>query len=172
MQKVLEQISDTQSSVFVINWSWLDRFDYVHPVDETFLTLRPDGDSLLHKVYFRDFYSQYHTMLTNTSWIACVIAMLQEKNIKFVMTCMDQILTETVQPTWHDPRSVTLLQDYIGPHISWFEDQTFLEWSRSHGYEESEAWHPLEAAHQAAADYMISVFDKQKIVDPVQQVHV
>ncbi len=172
MQKVLEQISDTQPSVFVINWTWLDRFDYMHPISESFLTLRPDGDLEEHQLYYKHFYNQYHTVLTNAAWIVSVIAMLQTRNIKFVMTCMDQILTETVQPTWHDPRSVTLLQDYIGPHIRWFEDQTFLEWSRSHGYAESEAWHPLEPAHQAAADYMISVFDKQKIVDPVQQVRV
>jgi hypothetical protein len=172
MQKVLEQISDTQPSVFVINWTWLDRFDYMHPINESFLTLRPDGDLEEHQLYYKHFYNQYHTVLTNAAWIVSVIAMLQTRNIKFVMTCMDQILTETVQPTWHDPRSVTLLQDQIGPHLSWFEDQTFLEWSRRHGYAESEAWHPLEPAHRAAADYMISVFDKQKIVDPVQQARV
>jgi hypothetical protein len=172
MQKVLEQISDTQASVFVINWTWLDRFDYLHPVHESFLTLRPDGDLEEHRLYYKYFYNQYHTVLTNAAWIVSVIAMLQARNIKFVMTCMDPILMETINPNWQDPRSVTLLQNQIGPHLSWFDSKSFLEWSRSKGYPESESWHPLESAHHAAADYMITVFDKQKISDPVQQARV
>ena len=53
-----------------------------------------------------------------------------------------------------------------------FQGRTFLDWSRNHGYPESELLHPLEQAHQAASDYMITVFDKQKIIDPVLQVRV
>jgi len=78
---------------------------------------------------------------------------------------MDPILMEAINPSWQDPRSVILLQDQIGPHLSWFGSKTFLEWSRSKGYPESVAWHPLEQAHSAAADYMISVFDTQKTND-------
>jgi hypothetical protein len=171
MHKVLEQILDPQPSLFVINWTWLDRFDYMDPVDESFLTLRPDGDSKQHQLYYKHFYNQYHTMLTNGAWITAVIAMLQSRNIKFVMTCIDSILLETINPNWQDPRSVTLLQDRISPHLSWFDGKSFLDWSRSHGYPESAAWHPLEQAHQAAAELMITVFDKQKTSDPIQQVH-
>ena len=172
MHRVLEQISDSEHSVFVINWTWLDRFDYMHPVNESFLTLRPDGDLAEHRLYYKHFYNQYHTVLTNAAWIVSVIAMLQARNIKFVMTCMDSILMETINPNWQDPRSVTLLQNLIGPHLSWFDGKSFLEWSRSKGYPESDSWHPLQQAHEAAADYMITVFDKQKIIDPVQQVRV
>ena len=85
---------------------------------------------------------------------------------------MDTILMETINPNWQDPRSVTVLQDQIGPHLNWFGSTTFLEWSRSKGYTESERWHPLEQAHRAAADYMISVFDKQKTSDLALQARV
>ena len=171
MHKALEQVSDPEPSVFVINWTWLDRFDYMHPINESFLTLRPDGDLDEHQLYYKYFYNQYHTVLTNAAWIVSVIAMLQARNIKFVMTCMDPILMEIINPNWQDPRSVTLLQDQIGPHLSWFDNKTFLQWSRNHGYPESERWHPLEQAHRAAADYMINVFDKQNTSGPVQLVH-
>jgi hypothetical protein len=40
-----------------------------------------------------------------------------------------------------------------------------LEWSRANGYAETAAWHPLEAAHQAAGDLMITAFDKQSTSD-------
>jgi hypothetical protein len=140
----------------------------MHPVNESFLTLRPDGDLAEHRLYYKHFYNQYHTVLTNAAWIVSVIAMLQARNIKFVMTCMDPILMETINPNWQDPRSVTLLQDQIGPHLDWFDSKTFLEWSRSKEYPESVAWHPLEKAHSAAADYMIKVFDRQKINDLAQ----
>jgi hypothetical protein len=168
MQKVLEQISDTQASVFVINWTWLDRFDYLHPVHESFLTLRPDGDLEEHRLYYKYFYNQYHTVLTNAAWIVSVIAMLQARNIKFVMTCMDPILMETINPNWQDPRSVTLLQNQIGPHLSWFDGKSFLEWSRSKGYPESKRWHPLELAHATATELLITSFDTQKTIGPTQ----
>jgi hypothetical protein len=170
MNRVLQQISEPEPSVFVINWTWLDRFDYMHPVHESFLTLRPDGNLPEHQLYYKHFYNQYHTVLTNGAWIMAVILLLKARNIKFLMTCMDPILLETINPGWQDPRSVTVLQDQIGPHVSWFGSKSFLEWSRSQGYPESERWHPLEQAHRAAADYMINVFDRQKIIDPVPQV--
>jgi hypothetical protein len=42
-----------------------------------------------------------------------------------------------------------------------FENKTFFEWCKSKKFELSPTWHPLEEAHTAAADYMITVVDKQ-----------
>jgi hypothetical protein len=98
-----------------------------------------------------------------------IIDTLKQKRIPFVMTYMDQLVFDK---KWHVSPAVHDLQDYIQPQMTTFERQTFLDWSRQHGYPESVDWHPLEQAHRAAADYMISVFDKQKIIGPVQQVHV
>jgi len=53
-----------------------------------------------------------------------------------------------------------------------FDGMTFLEFSRKNGYPETEQWHPLEQAHQAAAELLIRSFDKQKTSDPTQQVRV
>jgi hypothetical protein len=172
MNSVLEQAKLDDPAVFIVNWTWIDRFDYIHPDHQAFLTLRPDGESPTHKLYYKYFFNQYHSMLTNAAYVVSVIKILQTRNIRFFMTAQDKILVEPVDANWHDPRAISMLQKILGPYLHWFDGQTFLEWSRKHGYPESEAWHPLEPAHQAAADYMISVFDKQKIVDPVQQVRV
>lgn len=171
MQKILQQIAEPEPSVFVINWTWLDRFDYMHPINESFLTLRPDGNSTEHKLYYKLFYNQYHTMLTNGAWILAVIMLLTSSNIQFIMTCQDPILMEVVNPNWQDAISMTQLQDHIGPYLTWFEQQSFLDWSKSMKFPISSTLHPLEQAHQAAADYMIKVFDRRKIVDLIQPVH-
>ena len=38
-----------------------------------------------------------------------------------------------------------------------FEGLNFLDWSKTHGYPVTENWHPLEAAHQAAAEYILEL---------------
>jgi len=106
-------------------------------------------------------------MLTNAAYIVSVIKILETKKIKFLMTAQDLILIEPVDANWHDPHAIRMLQQTLYPYLHWFDGQTFLQWSRKHGYPESAAWHPLDLAHQAAADYMITFFDKQKTIDPV-----
>jgi hypothetical protein len=172
MNSVLDQAYLKDPAVFVINWTWLDRFDYVDPLTENFLTLRPDGELSEHKLYYKYFYNQYHSMLTGSAQIVSVISILKLYGVKFLMTAMDPNLTQPVDPNWHDPRVIGTLQKTLKPYLNWFDGLSFLEWSRRHGYPESDKWHPLEQAHQAAADYMITVFDKQKTSDPTQQVRV
>jgi hypothetical protein len=169
MNSVLEQAQLNDPAVFVINWTWLDRFDYFHPVDETFLTLRPDGDQVEHQLYYRHFYNQYHTMLTNSAYVVAVISLLQSRGIDFFMTAQDTVLIEPVNPNWHDPRAIRLLQKTLKPYLNWFDGLSFLDWSRQQGYEISEALHPLDTAHQAAANYMLKVFDKRNIIVPIPQ---
>ena len=79
------------------------------------------------------------------------------------MTLMDNTLFDTINPNWQDPYALRILQQSMKSYITWFDDMDFLSWSRKNNYPISEAWHPLEAAHQAAGKYMINVFDKQKI---------
>jgi hypothetical protein len=83
---------------------------------------------------------------------------LGQKNIPFIMTYMDRLLFDQ---RWHTGPAVVDLQNYIQSYMTDFAGQTFLEWSRSNGYKETVAWHPLEDAHQAAGDLIIKVFDKQ-----------
>lgn len=51
------------------------------------------------------------------------------------------------------PDYITCLQSLIRPHLQTFDGMTFLEWSRYHHYPITELLHPLESAHQAAADF-------------------
>jgi hypothetical protein len=69
---------------------------------------------------------------------------------------MDELLFDQ---QWHISPGVEELQNFIKPWMTTFEGQTFLDWSRHHGYEESDNWHPLEQAHQAGADVIKSNLD-------------
>jgi len=172
LEQILTQSEMSDSAFYIINWTWIDRFDFIEPLTEHWETLRPDGDTHLHKIYYKQLYSQYHTMLTNASYIATAINVLNVKQIPFCMTVMDTTLFDSIDPGWQDPYALRALQTLIKPYIGWFDDQDFLSWSRKNNYPTSDAWHPLEQAHRAAADYMIRIFDKQKISDLIQPVRV
>jgi hypothetical protein len=162
LEQVLTQAELVDPAFFIIGWTWLDRFDFVDPITENWNTLRPGGDTELHEMHYKHFYHQYHTMLTNASYILTAINVLNSKNIPFCMTLMDNTLFDPINPNWQDPYALRILQRLIKPHITWFDDMDFLSWSRTNNYPISKAWHPLEQAHQAASNYIINVFDKQK----------
>lgn len=157
--QILEQVPLVNSSIFVINWTWLDRFDFINPLDEKWQTLRPNGDQKEHQLYYKYFYSQYHTMMTNASYITSAISLLKKHNIKFIMTLIDTVLFDIVDPNWQDPRSISFLQKEINPYITNFDGLTFLNWARKKGFPISETLHPLEPAHQTAFELIRAGLD-------------
>jgi hypothetical protein len=172
LEQILAQSELVDPAVFLINWTWLDRFDFIKFPDEAWETLRPGGSTELHSLYYKHFYQQYHSMLINASYISTAINVLNSKNINFCMTLMDTTLFDPIDPDWQDPYALRTLQRIIKPHITWFDGLDFLSWSQKNKYSISKNWHPLEQAHCAAADYMIKLFDKQKTNALVQQVRV
>ena len=87
---------------------------------------------------------------------------LKQKDCPFIMTYMDELIFET---KWHSSPAISILQDYIRPYMTKFDNMNFLDWSQQNGHMISETMHPLESAHKAAADYMLKVFDKKSIID-------
>jgi hypothetical protein len=160
LERTLNQsvVSDS-SDLFVIGWTWIDRFDYYDanydPTEKTtpWSTIMPIDETDLAKVYYRDLHSEYCDKFTGLSYIKLAIDTLAQKNIPFIMTYMDDLLFDQ---RWHVTPSVTDLQNYIKPYMTTFDNQTFLEWSRSNGYPETAAWHPLEPAHRAAFELIKS----------------
>jgi hypothetical protein len=156
-QSIIDHVYFSQKSeIFVINWTWLDRFDFMDPVAENWHTIRPGDNSTTHQLYYKHFYNQYHSMITNAAYISSVILLLEKYNIKFIMSLTDATLFDVIDPQWQDPRSISLLQKEIKPYITWFENDTFLNWSKKKGFPISETLHPLEDAHQAAFELIRS----------------
>ena len=163
LEQILNQSATQTQDLFVVGWTWIDRFDY-YPVNPAspgcspWSTIMPVDTNELAKVYYRDLHSEYRDKFTCLTYIKLAIDTLNQKGIPFIMTYMDGLLFDQ---QWHTTPAVLDLQKYVKPHMTTFEDQSFLEWSRAHGYSETAAWHPLEEAHVAASKYMIKVFDTQ-----------
>lgn len=175
-ERVLSHAAEPEPAFFVIGWSWIDRFDYTNanitndPMQskwKNWRTIMPIDDSDLAKTYYRALHSEYRDKLVSLMQIKLIIDTLEQKQIPFLMTYMDHLLFDQ---RWNHTPAVVDLQEYVKPCMKDFDGQTFLEWSRSQGFAESAAWHPLEQAHLAAADVMIRAFDTQKTNDPTQQV--
>ena len=170
LEQILNQSADNTQDLFVIGWTWIDRFDY-YPANPTspsrspWRTIMPVDTDELAKIYYRDVHSEYRDKFTCLSYIKLAIDTLNQKDIPFIMTYMDDLL---VDQQWHTTPAVLDLQEYIKPHMTTFEGHSFLKWSRANGYPETEMWHPLEQAHAAASKVIINVFDKQNTSVPAQ----
>ena len=155
--------SNCEPALFVIEWTWIDRFDHWGDkptwFDTNWQTIMPVDTNNLAKIYYKDLHSQYRDKLTTLMTIKLVIDTLTQNGQKFIMTYMDNLIFET---GWHTTPAITDLQNYIKPYMTTFDGKTFLEWSRDNNYAISTTLHPLEEAHQAAGKYMINVFDTQK----------
>ena len=167
-EQVLSKATNHNNDFFVIGWTWIDRFDIWNsqsqPQDSvwrTWSTIVPYENSNSAKNYYRDLHSEYRDKLTTLMAVRVVIDTLKQKGIPFIMTYMDKLMFDQ---RWNITPALTDLQAYIQPYMITFDDQNLLDWSRQQGYPVSDAWHPLAAAHRAAADYMIKVFDKQNII--------
>jgi len=155
LEQVLNQSTTNSQDLFVIGWTWIDRFDYypATPGINLWRTIMPVDTDNLATVYYRDLHSEYRDKFTCLSYIKLTIDTLRQKNISFIMTYMDELLFDQ---RWHTTPAVIDLQNYIKPYMTTFDGKSFLDWSRCNGYPETKAWHPLEEAHRAAGEYIIN----------------
>lgn len=163
-----------ENDLFVIVWSWIDRFDYVPASNQdtvwtNWQTVRPTNHDAVSRAYYQHLHSEYQDKLSTLIYVKTAIDMLKQKGIKFLMTYMDELMFDQ---HYHATSMIKHLQQCVKPNMINFEGMTFLDWSRQQGFEISPGLHPLEAAHRAAADYVIKLFDTQKTNDPIQLVHV
>ena len=152
IENIIMQSTDTEPAVFVINWTWIDRFDYANHLDNKWQTIMPVDDTSLARTYYKELHSQYRDKLTTLIHINTAIDLLQQKNIPFIMTYMDNLIFET---QWHCNPAILALQEKVRPYLQTFDGQNFLEWAKLNSYPISPTMHPLEPAHAAASHLMM-----------------
>ena len=157
-EQVLSHIVSDTPALFLIGWTWIDRFDY-WGAEHTWYgtnwqTILPVDNDTLARTYYKDLHSQYRDKLMTLMTIKLVIDTLKQHNQKFIMTYMDDLIFET---EWHTTPAIITLQNYIKPYLTTFEGLTFVEWCRKNRYPITEQGHPLEAAHAAAAEYILQL---------------
>jgi hypothetical protein len=148
LDRILIQAAGNEPDIFVIGWTWIDRFDY-RGNNTWWSTVMPVDSTDLAHCYYRDIHDQFRDKLTNLIYIRTAIDTLKQKNIPFFMTYMDELLFERDH---HCNPAISDLQDYVRPYLHNYNGSNFLDWSRQQGFKISDTAHPLEEAHRAAAD--------------------
>jgi hypothetical protein len=167
-ERVLSHLATDHQSLFVIGWTYIDRFDYIdinnpeHWMGMPWSTLMPIDTTEVATVYYKNLHSEIRDKLTTLMSVRLVIDTLKQKGCPFIMTYMDDLMFDT---RWNTSPAVTDLQDYIRPHMTTFEGMNFQQWSKKNGHAITAIGHPLESAHAAAGKLMIKVFDTQNTID-------
>jgi hypothetical protein len=155
-----------QDTLYIVNWSWFERFDYVDVATDEWITTHPRHEDKLDHYFYRNLDSDIWNLHRNLQQIHSTISLLKQNNVNFIMTCLDTHYSLT----YHDMRppgsntvwtnAVSNLQEQIIPNIVDFEDMSFLEWSKHNSFELGPTGHPLEKAHAEAANYILDKCNK------------
>ncbi len=156
---VLANSYPDDQSKYLINWTWVDRFDFVNSFEQ-WVSLRPSEEADLEKFYYRNLHSQLCDVISTASYIVSAAEHLKSLNCSYIMTYMDYNLLTHINPNWHDPRYLEVLQQKLKKYLVNFDGKNFLDWSRKNNFAISDSWHPLEEAHQAASDYWLPAVEK------------
>jgi hypothetical protein len=154
LERLLNQLADAETALYVIGWTWIDRFDYTGTdIRHDWRTIMPVDTDDLAKTYYRDIHSEYRDKLTTLMNVKLAIDALTSSGNRFIMTYMDDLMFDQ---RWNTSPAVSELQRYCEPHMTRFDRKSFLEYSKEKGFEISQTLHPLEAAHESAFELIHS----------------
>lgn len=161
---IFNAVLDQDPSIYVINWTWIDRFSFINerlPRGASnhmrWQSIMPVDQTDVAEFYYRNLHTQLRDKIETLMMIHSVISCLQSLSIPCVMTSIDSLIWED---HWSCPTSVKYLQTAIRPWLRDFEGHNFIDWSRMNKMAISDTMHPLEDAHRAAADLIIRNWDQ------------
>jgi hypothetical protein len=141
-QVISQAINTVEPALFVINWTYIDRFDYV--AHDSWDSILPGDQTDLGKFYYSNLHSEFRDKLTNLLQIYSVVNLLKSKNISFIMTSIDPIMLDQ---TWHVTPAVIELQRFINENLTKFDQTDFLTWAKDKGHTLSAMGHLLDLGH-------------------------
>jgi len=141
-QVISQAINTVEPALFVINWTYIDRFDYVS--HDSWDSILPGDDTDIAKFYYGNLHSEFRDKITNLLQIYSVVNLLKSKNISFIMTSIDPIMLDQ---SWHVTPAVMELQRFINEHLVKFGQEDFLTWTKNKGHGFSAMGHLLEPGH-------------------------
>lgn len=171
-QQVLKYISNNpiNETLFVINWTWIGRWDVFSTQADRWITLGPtcvprNLEQFLDATQASNLLEHFHGHLNSQighkyrTLVAMntVHSLLKQLGAAKIITNMD---STTFDKSCNAPPYISVLQDQLIGDIDYFEGKNFLDWSRDLGFEITPAWHPLELAHQAAANLWLPTYKK------------
>jgi len=153
-----------EGSVVLINWTYIDRFDYINSLlilpdgsTDQELSICPGDNDSTARVYYDNFHSERQDKWRSLQLIYSTHQYLKSKNIKFISTYMDHLLFDT---KFHSPPYIKNLQSQIKDDLHRFARYNFVEWANKKQFPISANNHPLHEAHERAAEiWMMKVND-------------
>lgn len=173
--QVLDQCASSKGTddFFIVNWTYIDRFDYVipdHPgpysnyrdwnrvddpgVASPWKTCLPSSSS----EYYKSYHSEFRDKLASLQVVKLCIDTLLQLEIQFIVTAIDELMFDQ---SWHMSDSIKFLQDYTLPHITKFDNQSFIDYAIKCGHKRTSGGHIDEHAHRDVAQYIINSSDIQ-----------
>lgn len=156
-QQVLQNASP--DSLCIINWTWIDRWEFFDIVENKWTTVRPTGteDHPLAEIYYKYLQSELQDKWQSLNYVYSTHEYLRRHKIPFVSHIMDELLLDV---THHCPRYIAELQNDIRDDIErWPYYTTFLTWSQMNDFDISDNLHPLEEAHEAGANLWLEKYE-------------
>lgn len=148
LSRLLDSLAAPEPSLYVVGWTWIDRFDYCAARNNQWQTLTPMDETEEAKFYYQQLHSEYRDKINTLITIKSAIDALKQSGHRSIMTYMDDLIYDT---RWNISPGMRSLQDQVRPYLKDFEGKNFLDWSFDQGYPIGpRGKHPLEEAHQAA----------------------
>lgn len=148
---------------FIISWTYIDRFDYNWlEYAQRWNTIRPGTADAANKFYYKHLHSELKDKLSSLIQIKACLDILLDKKIPFLMANIDPLLFDQ---TWHTSPSIKMLQELVQPHITSFDNKTFIDYAISLGHVPNDNGHITEHAHYDIAQYVINFLDIQNTGD-------
>jgi len=158
-ENIANQIATQESALYVIGWTWIDRFDYIKEDalnwynGTRWKTIMPIDQGTTAKLYYRDLHSEHLDKMKSLIYVKSAIDLLTQNKCQFIMTSMDNLL---MNQRWNLSSGMRPMQEFVRPYLSSFKDRNFLDYSRDNGHPISATSHPLESAHLDVADLVIN----------------
>lgn len=165
LETLLTHVDKDSDCIYVVNWTWIERFGYtsehcqtgIHPWNPMgWASILPSHTDATAKFYYKNLHSQFRDKFESLICIKTALDALSHKNINFVMTYTDDLI---FQNRWHTSPATIYLQKNVRPRLLDFEGRGFLDWVKYRRFKISATWHPLEEAHQVAAEMMSPVIE-------------
>jgi len=161
--EIFRKYSESQyknKNFYVINWAWIERFDYIDIDSNDWKTVHPRHENLLSHFFYRHIDNQNWNLIRNLQIIYSTIKFLESQGCDFFMTCIDDNLFGENYSNNHASTILTL-QSLVKPYIHTIEDKNFYSWSMEKKFPNGPNGHPLEQAHAAASEYWLKKIKHQ-----------
>jgi len=161
-KQVLDQLARNEPTLYVINWTWIDRFDFVDLNNkEHWETLRPGQGNHPHgDFYYRNLHSELHDKSQSLQSIKLVTLELLAAQQPFIMCYMDDLIFDQ---RWHTTPGMLSQQEFLKPLMLHWPNGNWAQWAVQQGHSITASNHLLESGHELVFQEVLKKLQQNEI---------